>query len=524
MKTWVEKNYKLCLILLCLFAFVVRFYRVGEIQSYIFDEVYHAVTAKLIARNDPRAYEWWNPPIEPNTAVDWLHPPLAKYTQAVGIKVFGETPFGWRISSVLFGTAVIYLTARLGEYLFKSKTIGLLAGMLAAFDGLLLVQSRLAMNDVHVTFFLLLTFLTYAWYRRSLQRVINKPQQLAAQKSSLRKKLLLAVVCAGLSMGTKWSGLFGLGVIWAFEFLFLITELNKIAPTTKKAVNTIIGRVLLLVVLPFSIYVLSYTHMFLQGKTLVCTSDLIQNGSCYCSQESSGWVNALKAISSGDGNGWERLEARGGCKRLISHFSELHHQIWWYQTTLKATHAYQSRPLQWFLNLRPVWMYVKYDDGKVANIYAQGNTALFWIGDLAIFATLFLLARYSVQQLTQKVSVKSKKALEILTRWIRALTDFDTAHGALFFLTFAYFAVWLPWQTSPRIMFFYHYTPAVPLLAINLAYWMNRLAAYRVGRLISAAILFSVALVFVVFFANWTGLTVSAKMANEVYFAIKSWK
>lgn len=169
-------------------------------------------------------------------------------------------------------------------------------------------------------------------------------------------------------------------------------------------------------------------------------------------------------------------------------------------------------------------MYVKYDDGKVANIYAQGNTALFWIGDLAIFATLFLLARYSVQQLTQKVSVKSKKALEILTRWIRALTDFDTAHGALFFLTFAYFAVWLPWQTSPRIMFFYHYTPAVPLLAINLAYWMNRLAAYRVGRWISAAILFSVALVFVVFFANWTGLTVSAKMANEVYFAIKSWK
>lgn len=525
MQIWLEKHYKLCLILLCLFAFTVRFYRVAEIQSYIFDEVYHTVTAKLIARDDPRAYEWWNPPIEPNTAVDWLHPPLAKYTQALGMKAFGETPLGWRISSVIFGTAVIYLTAEFGRYVFDSKRIGLAAGFLAAMDGLLLVQSRIAMNDIHVTFFLLLTFLVYLWYRRSLHQVIDHPKKLAAARSTLRKQFLLSVVCAGVAMGTKWSGLFGLLVIVFFEFLFLITQLNKVAPTPKQAMNTIIGKVIVLTLVPLIVYVLAYTHMFLQGKTLVCDLDYAQNSKCYCSQESSGWVTALQTFTGGEGSGWEQLEARGGCKRLISHFSELHHQIIWYQTSLEATHGYQSRPLAWFLNLRPVWMYVQYSPGKIANIYAQGNPALFWFGDLAVLTTVFALAVHSFRMLRKKVTIKKQKLFTKLTNWITALTDFETGLGKLFYITVAYFAVWLPWILSPRIMFFYHYTPAVPLLAIHLAYWMHRIwSTYKYGKVFVGGALLITLLTFILFFPNWTGLAVQTKFADDVYFILKTWK
>src|SRR5438105_1782547 len=84
------KGFIVALILILLFATIGRFYRLSLPSVYYFDEVYHALTAKLIARNDVRAYEWWNEPVEPNTAVDWLHPPLAKYTQALSMKVFGE--------------------------------------------------------------------------------------------------------------------------------------------------------------------------------------------------------------------------------------------------------------------------------------------------------------------------------------------------------------------------------------------------------------------------------------------------
>src|SRR5258708_3911057 len=150
-----KKNYWFLLSLIVIFAFISRVYRLNLPKEYIFDEVYHAVTAKLIRRNDPRAYEWWNPPLEPDTAVDWLHPPLAKYTQALGMDLFGENSFGWRISSAVFGTLVIIATAFLADELFKSKKIALLSAFLAACDGLLLTQSRIAMNDIHVTFFIL---------------------------------------------------------------------------------------------------------------------------------------------------------------------------------------------------------------------------------------------------------------------------------------------------------------------------------------------------------------------------------
>ena len=97
------KHGPVILVAILLFAFVTRLYRIHVPDHYIFDEVYHAVTAKLIAANDPRAFEWWHGAIEPNTAVDWLHPPLAKYTQAFFIKILGSSSFSWRISSVLFG-------------------------------------------------------------------------------------------------------------------------------------------------------------------------------------------------------------------------------------------------------------------------------------------------------------------------------------------------------------------------------------------------------------------------------------
>ncbi len=482
-----KSNYWFWLSVIVVFAFITRIYRIGVPKEYIFDEVYHAVTAKLIRRNDPRAYEWWNPPVEPDTAVDWLHPPFAKYTQALSMDIFGENSFGWRFSSAIFGTFVIIATAFLADELFKSKKIALLAAFLAACDGLLLTQSRIAMNDIHVTFFILLTLLFYVKLRHALSE----------KNPAARWFLFLTGVCAGLAMGSKWSGIFGLVVIWAFE-LFLSSR------KTFLSIRHWLPRVLLLAALPSCIYVLSYTHMFLQGKTLICEGNEVEQGKCYCSQDSSFGVDVLKKIWPSRSAEWEAMEARGGCKQLISHFAELHHQIWWYQTNLKATHSFQSRPWQWFLDLRPVWFYAHYDGDTEANIYAQGNPVLFWFGDVAVVASII----YCIACIA-----KRKKTFP------------------LFFLLFAYFMVWLPWQLSPRIMFFYHYTPAVPLLAIILSYWLVTLnKAYQEKRgldwglillLISVLLIF---ICFVIFYPNWTGIEVPTKFADAVYFAVPSWK
>jgi len=486
-KKWVIHHYFWLLLGIVFFAFITRIYRLSYPPQYMFDEVYHAVTAKLIRRNDPRAFEWWNPPPEPNTAVDWLHPPLAKYTQALGMDIFGENSFGWRISSVIFGTLLIFATAKLAEELFDDKVIALVAAFLAACDGLLLTQSRIAMNDIHVAFFIVVTFLFYMRFRK-------------AKRARRTLWLFLTGLSAGLAMGSKWSGIFILGVVW-------VAEIFRFRPILLKRKNIFPGflRVVFLLAVPATVYILSYTQMFLQGKTLICTGNQVEQGKCYCSQESSTFVTILKRVDPSRSNYWESLEARGGCKQLLSHFSELHHQILWYQLNLKATHPFQSRPWQWFFDIRPVWFYVDYQQQNIANIYALGNPLLFWIGDVAVGATIV----YLLYVLKRKYLHHGK----IREKW-----------SNLLLLLFAYFAVWLPWQLSPRIMFFYHYTPAVPLLSILLAYWLSKLSIWKSGKVLSITFVALIFLTFVIFYPDWTGISVPKQFAEKVYFAMPSWR
>jgi Gpi18-like mannosyltransferase len=74
----------------------------------------------------------------------------------------GQFAFSWRIVGVLFGTLMavcLYLLARL---LFRRRGVALLAAFFAAFDGMLFVQSRIAMNDTYVGGLLLLAYVIFA--------------------------------------------------------------------------------------------------------------------------------------------------------------------------------------------------------------------------------------------------------------------------------------------------------------------------------------------------------------------------
>lgn len=455
----------LCAILF--FAFFTRIWRLEYPKTYVFDEVYHAVTAKLIARGDDRAFEWWNPAPEPNTAVDWLHPPFAKYTQALSILALGENSLGWRLSSALFGVGVIWLVYRLSLTAFNKPSLALLAAFLASLDGLLLVQSRIAMNDIHVTFFILLSLWLY-WRKKA---TTDQPLTLL--------ELLPIGASLGLALASKWSGLFALIIVGAWEGLTLLAQPLKL--------SSILQRGFSLLLIPLVIYVAMYTPMFLQGKSLVCTLDHPQQNLCYQEKLKLGeWV-------------WY--------DGLVSHFVELHHQIWWYQTHLTATHPYQSRPWQWLTNTRPVWYFVGVQNAPnlTQNIYAMGNSIVFLSGAISVIL-LALLLLYQTQK--PRPQFKLKKSDQ----------------QALLFLLVSYLVVWLPWQLSPRIMFFYHYTPAVPFLCIFIAYLLDKLSTTSLGHwLVRIFILLTVAF-FILWYPHWTALTVPASWAQELYFALPSWK
>lgn len=160
-------------------------------------------------------------------------------------------------------------------------------------------------------------------------------------------------------------------------------------------------------------------------------------------------------------------------------------QMWWYHSGLDATHPYASPWWSWPLMARPVYLYQNYLGGPVQNIYAFGNPFFFWLGGLSLIISLMLFLRKRV--------------------------------AVLGLLVAGYLVLFAPWAFSPRIMFLYHYLPALPFMAISLAFVLKKytwLLVPVVGVIIIA---------FVYFFPHWTALTVSEAW-DKSYYWFPSWR
>lgn len=234
------KRHKIILVLILLFAVVTRLWNLAYPKGYYFDEVYNAFTTQEFVKNNKDAYEWFHQSPVEGTAYGWTHPPLAKLMGAVGILFFGDNEFGWRIINSLVGVGIVYLVYVLGKNLLKNETTGLVAAALASLDGLLLVQSRINMNDIVATFFVLVVFLAFYNY----QSHKNSPN------------LLWLGVSLGLLVATKWTGLYAILVLGIWIGWQNLTKFNK-WPQIFVA----------LLVIPAAIYLLSYSQYFLLGGT-----------------------------------------------------------------------------------------------------------------------------------------------------------------------------------------------------------------------------------------------------------------
>jgi dolichyl-phosphate-mannose-protein mannosyltransferase len=161
----------------------------------------------------------------------------------------------------------------------------------------------------------------------------------------------------------------------------------------------------------------------------------------------------------------------------INKFIELQKQMYWYHTGLNATHPYQSPALSWPLLVRPVWLFVNYGKDTVENIYALGNPLIFWGGLLAVaFSVWFAITN------------KERK---------------------LWYLLLAYAVFWMPWILSPRIMFLYHYLPAIPFLCIILAFALEKISTYNPKlRKLPVVFLVLVFALFWFFYPYWTAMSV----------------
>lgn len=170
----------------------------------------------------------------------------------------------------------------------------------------------------------------------------------------------------------------------------------------------------------------------------------------------------------------------------FAQFIELQKQMWWYHTGLTATHPYQSSWWSWPLLLRPIWLFVQDKGAFVSNIYAMGNPFVFW-GGLVALGVIGVMG----------VIKRQKKLLFVFAAW------------GLFFL---------PWALSPRIMFLYHYLPALPFLSLALGWFLS----LQNKKLVTCYLLL-VTVVYLFFFPHWTGIFVP-KWLDELYYWLPGWR
>lgn len=422
---------------------------VPSMPSYLngsyFDEIYHARTAYENVHG-----------IEPT---ETSHPPLGKLFIALGTQMFGMAPFGWRFMGNLFGIFMIFAIYLLSRRITKKPWFAFIAAFLLTFDFMHFTQTRIATIDSYPVVFILLSYyFMYCFYAGNYQ------------KTGLRQPLLALLgsgIFFGLACASKWTGIysgFGLAAIFFVHMAGRLREYlqaKKQGGAAEKAVAAY-GRqtaVILLccvgffIVIPSAIYFASYIPFrFIEGHPYTFR---------------------------------ELLDYQ---KNMFS-----------YHNKLQQSHPYASMWYTWPIMYKPMWYY--YQDlgaGQISTISCFGNPAVWWVGLVAFFATLF--------------------------------TALKKRDGKAWFLVLALLSQIVPWMPIPRVLFIYHYFASTPFLMIMTAYVLQNIYADRktdvarrrfyVG---AGAYLGVVLLLFILFYPVISGMPVAKDYVAHVLRWFESW-
>ena len=231
-----------CVLLL---AALLRFVGLAHPDAVVFDETYYVKDSYSLLhfgyeRSWPegadQAFVAGDPGTPENAPSYVVHPPLGKWMIAAGMWLLGgDNPLGWRFSAALVGVLSIAVLMWAAWMMFRSVTLASIAGLLMALDGLHIVQSRLALLDIFLMFWLLAAFACLLadrlQARRRLARLISAAAGPGGGPPSaaflahgpwlgVRWWRIAAGICCGAAVGVKWNALFFVAVLGLMTVLW----------------------------------------------------------------------------------------------------------------------------------------------------------------------------------------------------------------------------------------------------------------------------------------------------------------
>jgi dolichyl-phosphate-mannose--protein O-mannosyl transferase len=423
-------------------AGMLRFNHLGYPERRIFDEYYYPKSACIFLgySNDrcdinSSAERLWRD--QQNDTGAWVHPPLGKWMIALGELGFGTESFGWRVSSAVSGTATVMLLAFIVHLLFTSAIWTFVGGLLLAVENLNFVQSRTAMLDIFVTFWIVLGLAFLLMDRRWIERRTPEPAAPAGDPAAgsmgdpppsppLRRRLpaplwrpwrFAAGVALGAGLATKWSAFTAVAVAVALSILWEVSRRRR-AGVSRPVRDAIpaegFGLVLAFLIVPSVVYVASYAGWFAHFGFDLGQWMALQ-GSMY------DWHRNLSSIDLATG---------------------------------EPIHPYLAQAWKWILLWRPVVYYADFGDGVRQVIYANGNPAIFWGSILAIPYAAF-------------------------SWWNKR----DWRAG---FVVLTVAGLYLPWFLVERPQFIFYATPITPFFVLACVYALKQLSEVRFAALHAA--------------------------------------
>ncbi len=403
----------------------------GRPDVFVFDEIYYAEQAREITI--------WG--VERGHTV---HPPLGKWLLAVGIRLFGFTPFGWRIVPLLAGAVVVGLTVLAARRLTGSDGLAVLAGTIVATDGIAVVDGRLALLDG-----LLAVFTTGALtvLLVSVARPLDLP---LLRRASVGCGLLL-----GAALAVKWSAA-PLLVVSAAVFLGLV---RRIWPAGARRRAEVARLVVALGLVPLAVYTLCYVPTILAyGHSGVRREVCAERESCD-----------------------DSLLAR------VEGIAADHWRVARFHGSLRPTNRFAASAATWVIQAHPAGLLLSEcaadpDDARdpvcgpgergVRRIVAVGNPLIWVAGTLALLGCGLLAAR------------RREALLAIPSIWAAAM--------------------WVPWVVGGRDGYSFYAVVVVPPLALAICAVIGRLDGRR--RQIAAVGCAAICLVGAALLApSWTG-------------------
>lgn len=416
-----------------------------------FDEVYHARTA----------YE----NIEGIKAYESTHPPLGKILIALGIKIFGFGPFGWRFMGTLFGVLMLPVIYFMTKAILRRTAFAAGALLLLSVDFMHFTQTRIATIDVYAVFFIMLMFFFMNQYAR-----LNFYRE---KLSYTWIPLGLAGLSFGLGVASKWIVLYGgaglavmlIIVLWRRYLEYRSAKLLLLEGQELKSEYIAQLKDITKKYVPYTVYTLAICILF-----YIAIPGIIYALS---------YIPVLNALPTG--YTW---------KALVDYQVNMYN----YHSHLVSSHPFSSTWWEWPFMKRPVWYYLDsgLEVGLRSTIVALGNPIIWWTGLFTMIATIF-------------ISIRKKEYMVMM-------------------LFIAYGSQYIPWMLVPRETFLYHYFAMVPFLIISLMYITKYIEEKDIwGRRTRNVFIAIAILLFILFYPALSGMIVSEHYITDYLRWFPSW-